>query len=154
MLLTLDNVQSYLAKKQISAQMQKDTGQLYIINTFQGIEFPTFLRVYDGGELLQILLFIPSNIKAGTEGEVARLLNLINKEIDIPGWGMDENSNVIFYRMMLPAFGKQIQEGLIDLHLRSLELLCQTFTPAIVAVAQGHMTYEGIVKQLKEADKT
>jgi hypothetical protein len=154
MLLTLENVQSFLAKKKIDAQMQKETGQLYIANTFQGVEFPTFLRVYEGGELLQILLFIPSNIKAGTEKEVARLLNLINKEIDIPGYGMDENSNVIFYRIMIPAFKQQIQEEIIERYLSSLEQLCKTFTPAIVAVSQGHMTYEEILKKLQEADKS
>src|SRR5688572_7778880 len=153
MLLTLQNVQSFLTKKNFSPQLQKDTDQLCIVNTFQGVDFPTFLRVYEGGELLQILLFIPCNIKAGTEGDVARILNLINKEIDIPGFGMDENSNVIFYRMMIPAYEKNIQEGLIELYLKSLELLCQTFTPAIVAVAQGHMSYDEVLTKLKETEK-
>lgn len=148
--LTLDNVQKFLAKKEYQAQLQQDTGQLFLQLKYNGQDFPAFIRLYEEGDLLQLLLFIPCNIKPGTESDLARLLHLINKEIDIPGFGMDENANVIFYRLMIPAFKGQIEDELIETFIKSLDLLCKTFTPAIVAVAQGMATYDDILQRVQE----
>jgi len=153
MTLTIENLKRYLTENKYPVELQNETGQLYSILKFQGVEYPLFLRVYDEGDLLQLLLFIPCTIKSGCEGDLARLLHLMNKEIDIPGFGIDEASNTIFYRMMIPAYKKQVEEELILLFLNSLELLSQMFTAPIVAVAQGKATYSAILNQLN-AKKT
>lgn len=149
--LTLENVQKYLEKKEYPFQLQEETNQLYAILRLEELEFPTFIRSYPHGNLLQILLFIPCSIKDGCEGDLARLLHQINKEIDIPGFGMEEQIKVPFYRIMLPSYEGKMEEGLLDIFLSSFENLCKTYVPTITAVAQGKTTFKTILKQHKSS---
>lgn len=146
--LTLENIKKYLATKDYSFEVQKETDQLHAVLKFQGASYPLFIRIFERSDMLQLLLFLPCTIKEGCQSELARLLHRINKEVDVPGYGMDESSNVVFYRFMLPGYKGQIEETGILSYLRSLEKLCDTFTVPIVAVAQGRLTFQAILDQL------
>ncbi|MFQ5729728.1 MAG: YbjN domain-containing protein, partial [Waddliaceae bacterium] len=108
MKVTLDALLKFLKKKNYDAKLQRETQQIYIILKLEEKEFPLFLRIFEQSDLLQLLVFMPIQIKPGTHADLARLLHLINKELDIPGFGMDENSEVAFYRCMLPTPEKKI----------------------------------------------
>jgi hypothetical protein len=149
--LTLENIQKLLQEKGANVQSQKETGQLYIILKISDTDFPLFIRLYESEDLLQLLLFIPCNIQEGAEGEIARLLHTLNKEIDVPGFGMDETSKVVFYRVMVPAFHNQIEEELIDVYYQSLPNIASTFGGVISAVATGNATYKEVMKKVNEA---
>ena len=148
---TLDSLQEYLRKKKHDVQLQKETQQLYIILKIEGKEFPLFLRIFEQSELLQLLVFMPTPIKPGTHADVARLLHLLNKELDIPGFGMDENTHLAFYRCMLPIPGKKIDETLFDAYFKSIELICESITAPVFAVASGLATYQEILQKAKES---
>jgi len=154
MKLTLENVQKLLVTNKLDVQSQKETGQLYYLLKIQDAEFPVFVRLYDQEDLLQMLMFIPCTLANGSEGEVGRLLHTLNKEIDIPGFGMDETSRVIFYRAMVPAFKGEIEEGLIEAFLASLPTVGRTFGGVISAVATGNAKYEEVMKKVREAEKS
>jgi len=147
--LSLENVEKYLAAENIQTSLQNDSQQLYCIRKYGGLEYPLFLRVYDRETLLQLLLFFPLSIKSGTESDLARLLILINKEVDLPGFGMDETAGVVYYRLMLPSFEKKVQSELITTFLEAQERICRTFIGPIMMVSQGKATYQSILKQLK-----
>jgi hypothetical protein len=148
--LSLENIQNLLKEKKYDVKLQKETDQLFVILKNDRGEFPLFIRIYEGGDLLQLLLFIPSQFQPGVEPHLARLLHTLNKEIDIPGFGVDEGAKVIFYRCMIPAFNKYLEEGIIEQYLKSLPLIAGSFAPIITTVANGQVTYEEVMKKMKE----
>lgn len=151
--LDLEAIKKHLIQKNFDVQYQKETNQLFTLLKVESREYPLFVRIYEEGDLLQLILFIPCNIHPGAEPEIARLLHTINKEIDIPGFGMDETADVIFYRCMLPAFDKQIEEGFLDVYLQSLPMIADSFTAVIVTAASGSATYDEIMEKMKEIQK-
>lgn len=148
--LNLKNIQKFLEDQKYEVQFQKETNQLYILLKIEEYDFPLFIRIYEDGDLMQFILFIPCNIVPGTENDVARLLHTLNKEIDVPGFGMDETAKVTFYRIMIPALNKQIEEQLILTFIKSLPLIGETFTPVIATAATGRATYGEIMHKMKE----
>lgn len=151
--LKLDNILAYLTKKGVQAQLQAETNQLVIIFKIGDREFPLFIRIFDNGELLQLLAFIPCNMKKKAFGETGRLLHLLNKELDIPGFGMDEDTSVVFYRCMIPIQKNQIEESLFEAYLNSIQLVCKSFSPVIASVAYGSATFEEILEKTREQNK-
>lgn len=143
-------IKKHLSTKGIESEMQAETNQLCAIQKIGEREYPLFFRIYDGDELLQLLAFLPCNTKPETVGDTARLLHMLNKEIDTPGFGMDENSHVVFYRCMIPAKNKEIDTKFFDAYLNATQLICQSFAPVVAAVSYGAATFEEIVKRSKE----
>lgn len=148
--LDIDEIQAYLHQKGVNIHLQKETNQLYLLFKIAETEFPVFIRVFDGDELLQLLAFLPCNFSDITLEDTARLLHLLNKEMDIPGFGIDENASVVFYRCMLPASSQKIDAAVLDAYLNTIEVVCKSFTPVITAVAQGGLTFEEVLKKAQE----
>lgn len=148
--LTNDQIKKYLTSKGIQSEIQKETDQVSVILKLGNKEYPLFFRVYEGGELLQLLTFLPCNTKEETVAGTARLLHLLNKEIDTPGFGMDEAAEVVFYRCMIPTKEAQVEEKLLDAYLNATEIVCQSLAPVIAAVAYGALTFEEVLKKSKE----
>lgn len=146
--LNLQSLTDYLKSKNLNAVLQEETAQLYVLLQIQKVEYPLFLRIYKESELLQLLLFMPAQIKEGYENEISRMLHLINREIEMPGYGFDENSKAIFYRVMLSSYDGKIAKQHIDNFLKSLDNLCNMFTIPIVAIAQGQTTYTKLMADL------
>lgn len=148
--LTLDSLYSYLSENNQDVKKQPETNQLYVLFKVQDQEYPLFLRVMDEGELLQLLAFMPISLENKTVADVGRLLHLFNKEIDIPGFGMDEAAKVIFYRIVLPSIDKKISGEIVSGYLNSIKVITETFYPVIAAVVMGAATYSDIVKKANE----
>jgi hypothetical protein len=170
---TLDSLLQFLKKNDYAADIQEDTQQVYTILKINRKEYPLFLRVFDEGHLLQLLVFIPCSLDISEQatpptepplessserkavvGDLARLLHLLNKELDIPGFGMDEIAGVVFYRLMLPTPKKKIEEELLLAFLKTIDHVCQMFTPPIEAVSSGHMTLDQILAKAQEIEQT
>lgn len=148
--LKLEKILDYLQKKGFPAQLQKETNQLVMVFKIADREFPFFLRIFEGGELLQLLAFLPCNTTSNTIADTGRLLHLLNKELDIPGFGLDESTSVVFYRCMIPVQNQQIDEALLEAFLSSIQLVCKSFAPVIAAVAYGSATFEEVLKKTRE----
>lgn len=149
----LHSLKSFLKKKGYDAQIQTETDQVYVILKFDNQEFPLFIRILPEGSLIQMLVFFPFNIKKGIEGELARLLHFLNKELDIPGFGMDEAAGVTFFRCMIPTFEGDLSEPVLEGFMQSIQLVCKNFTGAVAAVGLGEMTFQGILDKSKEMGK-
>lgn len=152
--LEIEPIRKHLRQKKIDAHFQKETDQLYFLLKIAETEFPVFIRIMEGGELLQLLSFLPCNFKESTLSDTARLLHMLNREMDIPGFGLDENSSVVFYRLMIPAKEKAIDGELLDAYLSAIDMVCHSFAPVIAAVAFGGMTLNEVLKQAKTAANT
>ncbi|HEY4832398.1 MAG TPA: YbjN domain-containing protein [Waddliaceae bacterium] len=151
--LNLNVLIKYLRDKHYDAQLQSETQQIYIILKIAGREFPLFIRIFEQSDLLQLLVFMPINIKQGAYADLARLLHQLNKELDIPGFGMDESAGVVFYRCMLPVLDKKIEESLLDSFLKSISVICESICPPIFTVASGSASYAEIIAKAKEIKK-
>jgi len=148
----IQDLQEYLSGKGHEAQLQKETDQIYVVLKLLEREFPLFLRIMGEGDLLQMMVFFPCNIKDESVNDLARLLHLLNKELDIPGFGMDEKAKVAFYRCMIPAIDGEIHNGILDGFMNSIQLVCETFTPAVEAVAYAATSFDELLEKAAEHD--
>lgn len=149
--LTNENLLALLQKEGYNAEIQKETDQIAVILRVEGSEYVMFLRILPSGPVLQILLFIPCDLKAETLNGVARLLHLLNKELDAPGFGMDETAGVVFYRITIPAVTKSVDEELIKTYLNSIKAISNTFSPVIINVSRGTMSFDAVLAKAQEA---
>jgi len=151
--LSIPTLFDYLKNKEVDVQIQSETNQIYFVFKVETFEFPLFLRVYEESNLLQLIVFLPTPLTSGKESDLALLLHMLNKELDIPGFGMDEAAQVVYYRWMLPAVNKKIHGPLLERFLESIQMVCQAFSPVIFAVAQGMATYQDVLKKAQEEIK-
>jgi hypothetical protein len=174
--MTPESLLSFIRGKKYEADIQSDTQQVYTIFKIDKKEYPLFLRVFDDGHLLQLLVFIPSHLEPNENfgkksmhpssrpsknkhqpsvvADLARLLHLLNKELDVPGFGMDEMAGVVFYRVMLPTPKKKIDSELLLAFLKTAEHVCQMFSTPIEAVSSGQMTLDDILAKAHEMEQT
>lgn len=82
--------------------------------------------------------------------DTARLLHLLNKEIDLPGFGLDEKNSVVFYRCMVPAIDQQVPEPILTAFLNATQIACQSFAAVIAAIAYGAVTFDEVLKKSQE----
>lgn len=142
-----DHVLNYLREQKHNVQLQKESQQYYILFHVLSQEFPVFIKIEPSSPLIQLILFLPIEFNPKTNGEVARLLHLLNKELDWPGFGMDETARVIFYRCVLPSINNNVSTHLLDTAMSSMPRLAQAFFPLIAAAARG-AHFDTILKQL------
>lgn len=150
---TTESLLKLAAKLQLAATLQEETDQLIILLKEDEREFPLFIRPIPESEFLQLIAFFPFQLPIKTIAEVARLLHILNKELDIPGFGMDEMSFVTFFRIMVPAPGGKVEEKLIEGYLATIKTVCKTFSPTIEAIASGSTTIDTILKKAETAAK-
>ncbi len=148
--LTDEQIEEFLKAEGLAPQFQEETKQVAVTIKIDDVEFPTFFRISEG-PLLQVVTFLPIQYSEETVADTARLLHLINKEVDMPGFGMDEMTDMLFYRSVLPSHDKKIDPALIRSSLKALEVISQAFLNAVNAVAQGAITFEDAVKRAMEA---
>lgn len=176
--MTPDAILAFMRKNNYEADIQSDTQQVYTIFKINQKEYPLFLRIFDDGHLLQLLVFIPCHLEPNEQfalgqesksrtsestennsqkavvADLARLLHLLNKELDVPGFGMDEMAGVVFYRLMLPTPKKKIESELLLAFLKTVDHVCQMFSTPIEAISSGQMTLDQILAKAKEMEKS
>lgn len=148
--MTPEALLDYLRQHNYEADIQAETHQVYSALKINNKDYPLFLRVFDEGHLLQLLAFIPTELREETVPDMARLLHILNKELDVPGFGMDENSQVVFYRLMLPTPKKKIDGDLLLAFLQTIEQVCTLFSTPIEAIGFGQMTLNEILEKAQK----
>lgn len=82
---------------------QKETDQIYVLLTIAKREVPIFFGLRGGNTLLQTIAYLPYDLPQKSIGQVARLLHLLNRDIDVPGFGIDEEQRLMFFRCVIPC---------------------------------------------------
>jgi hypothetical protein len=146
--LEITEIKTTLEKQGHQVQIQESTQQLNIVFNLLGHSYPLFIKT--DGFILQLLIFLPVMMQTQNRGDLARLLLLLNKEIDFPGFGMDEGAGVIFYRAVLPTVDGKIHADLLENVIKTMPQVAHMFMPVISALASGQMTYDAVVKKVQE----
>ncbi len=148
--MTPDSLLTLLKKNNYNAEIQEETKQIFTLLKIEEKEYPLFLKVFDEGHLLQLLVFIPCQLEPALVPDMARLLHLLNKELDVPGFGMDEMAGAVFYRLMIPTPKKKLEEDILNAFLKTVEQVCKMFATPIEAIAYGQLTLADILKKAQE----
>lgn len=143
----LESIKECLKNNNFDVQVQEETNQLYILFKLFQVDFPLFIKVSHEGELIQLLMFIPSQLNTQKSGDVARLLHFLNKEMDVPGFGLDENNKVFFYRFVIATSNKEIEESTVVSTVNAARVACETFATTIQAVNQGKLRFEEVLSK-------
>lgn len=148
-MITLDSSHliQFLKEKGIDAQLQTETDQIYFSFKDDKREWPVFIRIYEDNGLMQALGFFPVQLQESTFADTARLLHVFNKELDIPGFGMDEDSKTVFFRCLLPTHGKRVHSELFWNMISTVKSVCEGFSQAIEAIGVGATTFLELTQQ-------
>ncbi len=152
--LKIENIREVLQAKGYEARFQPETGQINVIFKIETKEFPLFIKIMPeitpGSGLLQMLVFMPCQLKASVFGDVARLLHLLNKEIELPGFGMDEVQGLVFYRFMVTCVKNKLEETFLDNALQTMQTICKNFFAPIEAVGYGLTSFDELLRKAQD----
>ena len=153
MKVSLDTLRAALKSKGVEAKVQTETNQLYFSFEKDGQQFGTFIRLLDGDHILQFMTFIPIQVQGKAIANTARFLHLANKELDLPGFCLDEASNTVFYRVVIPILNSEIDDTLLYAYLQTSQDVCITFCSLIQALGIGVMTMDEVVAHLRKKEQ-
>jgi hypothetical protein len=139
-----------LEKFGLKASEQPETKQLLTKFSINGFEYPMFIRQLTGGNLLQVLTFVPCTIENDALFDLSRLLHMINKELDMPGFCCDEESKTVFYRVVVPCVNGQVDEPLFHAYLNVTKHVCEMFGTIVQAIAVKAMSLDEMMSKAKE----
>lgn len=135
---------------QLNPLWEQGSDQIYILLTIAQREVPIFFGLRGNNTLLQTIAYLPYDLQDPTKGEVARLLHAVNKEIDMPGFGMDEAQKLMFFRSVIPCPNGELNEKLLELYLATTRIACETFMDAIAMTAAGLSSTEQVLQHMKK----
>jgi hypothetical protein len=136
--LTLPAVLAFL-KRTYQAELQEEKQQIVFMLKIDDKEIPVFANVLHE-TILQMIAYLPYELKPDGLGEIARFLHLINKQLDVPGFGLDENVNMVFYRFVIPSLNPEIEDKLVEAHLSTISVACRSFMSSIEALVNGNVS--------------
>lgn len=148
--LSQPNLSTQLKNLQHKPEIQSETNQIYVVVKHEKREYPLFFRILHDGDLLQILAFIPTNYKDASLPDLSRLLLMLNKELDVPGFCLDENSKTVFYRVIIPTHKKEMSEDTLESFLNTTISVCKTFSPVVEAISIGAMSLQEVLLKAQE----
>ncbi len=149
--LTLNDLQDHLKKKH-DAKIQDEHKQIAIMLKIKDREVPLFVGVLHEA-LVQMIAYLPYEMKKEAGGEVARFLHHLNKELDMPGFGMDENAGLLFYRLVIPCLKPEVDGDLIDAYIDTLKRAVESVLEGIDAVTDDKSPLGKAAKVASLADR-
>lgn len=147
---TLESILELLKKKELNPAIQEETQQVSLSFKIHDADFPLFIKVVHGGDLVQILQFIPAHLDKNHASDVARLMHYLNKEMDLPGFGVDESNQMMFFRLLLPTSKQKVDPDLLIAFINAARIACETFAPMIQNVNLGKTRFKEILEKTKQ----
>jgi hypothetical protein len=136
----------YLQSKDFAPEQQKETDLIFIKIKADVYDVPIFFDIHQERGLLNMMSYLPFQLQEKSIAQVARLLHMINRHFDMPGWGMDEEHKFIFFRLLLPTLDNKLDERLLAAYIQVSSIACITFIHAIARVTTGLAQADDIFK--------
>ncbi|MBA3604139.1 MAG: hypothetical protein H0W50_11000 [Parachlamydiaceae bacterium] len=99
---------------------------------------------------LQFIVTLPFYILDGQIPDLARLILLINKGMEIPGFELSEVDKMIFYRHAFVVSEDHLDERILLSLVGMIEVLLETFSEMLESVAIGTKSLQQIVEEAKK----
>jgi hypothetical protein len=147
--LELPEIKKFLKEQGHDPKDQPETQQLLIELRLADQMAPLFVRILHQS-VLQMVIYLPFQFETKKLPDVARFLHILNKDLDLPGFGLDEGQRVVFFRVVIPLLKPELDEGLLLSYLTSSHLVCTSFVYAIAAVASGQASPEDALEKMKQ----
>ncbi|AHK63063.1 hypothetical protein BOKEGFJH_00189 [Chlamydia avium] len=151
--LNQNNLSNFLKQIGLQPLLERESQLTYINIQVEDHELPLFFVIRNNGEILQMICYFPYQLHDEQKGTTARLLHLLNRDLDTPGFGMDEEQGLIFYRIVVPCLQGQINETLLHIYIDTIKLVCDSFSNAIGLISSGNMNLDELKKQAKKEQK-
>lgn len=148
--MTSEALLDFYREQGLEATADRETGQVLFNLSYEQTQCPVFVRIYPEGQLLQLMMFFPMMMQPKSQGDTARLLHFFNKELDIPGFGMDETAGVCFFRCMIPTNEQKISKEILRGYLDTLRTVCQNFFSSIGVITTRAMTFEALMEKAQQ----
>lgn len=149
------NLENALKKLGYSITFQKESSQFVLILKVNNEDYPVFLRILGNNTLLQVVMFLPCQVNEETLPDTLRLFNFFNTKLDQPGFCFDEETKLVFYRIVLHAFDKKmIPATTLQTVFETLKSIANTFSPLTNLVSSGNKTFNDILQDFKKTSKT
>ncbi len=145
--LTDDSLYDVLQKKGLKPLIEPSSKAIYLNMRILNLDVPLFLGIRSEGQLLQLIAYFPYELNPKAVNDVARLLHLLNREVDIPGFGMDETQKLMFFRCVIPCLNGILDSKQLDLYLATTRIACETFMEAIGVMATGKANIDDMLKK-------
>lgn len=120
--------------KKLGYTLHQEEKRLYLEETFLEDMLFVDVGILSQGQLLQLITPLGKVDDPKKFGEIARALHVLNRELDLPGFGLDETQSLVFYRTVIPAV-----QGVLDPRIVKMHLLALAFCAKL---------YEGIRKKV------
>ncbi|QXE27202.1 YbjN domain-containing protein [Chlamydia buteonis] len=148
--LNQNNLSKYLTHAGLEPLLERESGLTYINIQAEDHELPLFFVIRNEGEILQMICYFPYQLYDNQREATARLLHLLNRDVDIPGFGMDEEQGLIFYRLVIPCLQGEINEILLRVYIDTIRLVCDSFSHSIGLISSGNMNLDELKKQARK----
>ena|ERR1700722_9562524 len=145
--LDIDTLLQLFHEKKLEPHFDPATSQVQIVLTVSKREIPVFFNIISGGLVLQSIAYLPIEIGEKHIPDISRLLHILNKQLDLPGFGMDEKARLLFFRVNYPCIGKTFHPNIIDVMLGASELACDSFLSGIELIANGSVSLDKTLKE-------
>lgn len=148
--LDLENICTTLKELGHEASIQEESQQVLLPISVNEADYPSFFRYMADGEFLQGICFIPCTVIESAISDMARLLHMIDKELDMPGFGLDEKNQVVFFRMVIPTAKKVIDPKLTQTYLMAMHQVVSHFGALVQNVAMGKLSVKEVIRQMEQ----
>jgi hypothetical protein len=128
---------TYLRENGLQPELHKETGQVFVTYQIEKYEVPVFFLLRTESGLLQIVAYLPYLTPEKSFGEMGRVLHILNRELDMPGFGLDESEKLMFYRAVLPCMEGRVDKRLFNMYLGTTRVACDTFLHVIGTIASA-----------------
>jgi hypothetical protein len=135
--LKLPTILDHIKKEYSDAEIQEEHKQIALMLKLGEKEeknVPLFIGVLHD-TVVQMIAYLPYELKKDAAAEVGRFLHLLNKQLDVPGFGMDEESGLIFYRVVIPCLKPELEGELLDAYIRTIKTASASILEGIDAAA-------------------
>ena len=108
----------------------------------------------DGDHLLQFVSSLPFQLNASVAGDTARMVLLVNKVIELPGFGMSEIDGSLYYQHVHVCRKGYFEDETVGQLLSSILHYVDDFAPVVEEIAVGAKSFGAVVDEMKREMST
>ena len=102
---------------------------------------------------IQLSVTLPIDVKEEGVADLARLLLLLNKGLELPGFGLSEPDEACYFKHVLRCQRQTVETSKILALTDYTELILSMFLSAIQEVAEGKITLNEYIKRCLEENQ-